>query len=247
MPRERRNGIDRLHKGSRMNCRFQKYLTMTVTVAALLLFTGCGEKKCHFVAPDAEGLETGAPVVWYDATIGSVSDVKPDGDGVRVDVAFDSRHAKSVHDGVTAWIVNDEGVSAKPIVKLFGGRDEDRPVLKNGVRIPAPRPGTAVERGFMRFDDWLSGKNETYVAALVGILAFLKFFGKRIGVILRRLVLLILLALIAYIICSARTDWQAHRDRFSNLKEQSREAADWLIQHGEKVKALAPLVEDDGD
>ncbi len=232
-----------------MNWKFQKCLAMTVSVAAMLLLAGCGKKTCHFVAPEADGLEAGAPVVWYNATIGSVSEVRPDGDGIRVDIAFDSAHAKSVHDGVTAWVVTDSGVSSAPFVELRGGRDEKRPLLKTGVRIPAPRPGNVVEKGLMRFDDWLTGKRVEELGLLVALIGFLKLFGKRIGTFLRRLFLLAVLAMIAYIVWSARTDWQSHKERFSlpDIKTISEPVTGWFTNNVDKVKVLAPLVEDDED
>ena len=231
------------------NCKFSRCLAMIASMAAMLLVTGCGKKTCHFVAYEADGLEAGAPVVWYNATIGSVSEVRPDGDGFLVDIAFDSAHAKSVHDGVTAWVVTDSGVSSGPFVELRGGRDEKRPILKNGVRIPAPRPGNKVEKGFMRFDDWLSGKRVEELGLLVALIGFLKLFGKRIGIFFRRLFILAVLAMIAYIAWSVRTDWQGHKERFSlpDLKAISEPVTGWLTNNVDKVKALAPLVEDDED
>lgn len=222
------------------------------TLAGLLLFAGCGGKKtCHFVASDARGLEPGAPVVWYNATVGSVSEVGADGDGVRVDIAFDTAHATSIHDGVTAWIASDPGVSSRPYVELVGGRDENRPVLANGVRIPAPRPGSALEEGAMRFTDWLSGRRTEELGFLVALLAFLKLFGKKVGVFLRRLLLLAVVAAVAYIVWSVRTDWQSHRERFSDLKQSIGEWVernhDRIVKGGETIVVLEPLADDDGE
>lgn len=216
--------------------------------AALLLLAGCGGKKtCHFVAPDAGGLEPGAPVVWFNATVGSVSEIGPVEDGVRVDIAFDDAHAGSIRDGVTAWVVADPGVSPKPYIELAGGRDESRPVLADGVRIPAPRPGNAVEEGAMRFTDWLSGARKEELAFLVALIGFLTFFGKRIGVFLRRLFFLAVLALVAYLVWSVRTDWQSHRERFADIKTS---IGDWLernrgriVQGGEMLETVEPLVD----
>lgn len=223
---------------------------LPAALAGLLLFAGCGGKKtCHFVAPDADGLEAGAPVVWYNATVGTVSEIGADGAGVRVDIVFDDAHTKSVHDGATAWIMNDSGVSSKPYVELIGGRDGNRPLLANGVRIPAPRPGSAVEKGAMRFTDWLSARRAEELGFLVALLAFLKLFGKRVGAFFRRLFLLAILALIAYLVWAFRGDFQSHSERFADIKKSVSEWVernrDKIVKGGEVAEAVDAQEDDD--
>lgn len=226
-----------------------------IVVAMLLFLAGCGEKTCHFVAPDAGGLEPGAPVEWYNATIGSVTGVQTDGTGVRVDIVFDAAHAKSVHDGVVALIESNPVRVPKPIVVLRDGRDESRPVLGNGVRIPFVVPGNAVQESTSSFVEWLkASRTEELDLVKVGLgvlatfLGLVALFFRRITAFVKRLLWLAVLAIAVYLAWWIRTDWQSHQERFDDLKAKSQEALDWLSQNGEKVKAIVePLASQDDE
>lgn len=230
-------------------------LSVSVVLAGMLLLTGCGEKTCHFVAPDVQGLEPGASVEWYNAVVGSVTAVQSEGAGVRVDLVFDAAHAKSIHDGVVALIDGDPVRRPKPVVVLRDGRDETRPVLGNGVRIPFVVPGNAVQESTSSFVEWLkSSRTEELDLVKVGLGVLATFFGlvalffRRITAFVRRLLWLAVLALVLYLAWSLRTDWQSHQERFEDLKAKSQEALDWLSRNGEKVKAIVdPLSSDDGE
>ena len=226
-----------------------KLLPVLAGLAMLMLAAGCGEKTCHFVVPDAQGLEAGAPVEWHNATIGTVKSVQTVGDGVRVDIAFDAGHAKSVHDGVTAWIQNNPKRWPTPYVELFGGLDANRPVLANGVRIPAPRSDNVVQEKAMRVGDWLTMRRVEELGFLAALLAFLKIFGKRIGAFFKKLFWLAVLAMVVYIVWSFHSDWESQRERFSDLKKG---ISEWVMQNGETIQQtnkgleiLEPLVEDE--
>lgn len=230
-------------------------LSVSVVLAGMLLLTGCGEKTCHFVAPDVQGLEPGASVEWYNAVVGSVTAVQSEGAGVRVDLVFDAAHAKSIHDGVVALIDADSVRRPKPVVVLRDGRDETRPVLGNGVLIPFVVPGNAVQESTSSFVEWLkSSRTEELDLVKVGLGVLATFFGlvalffRRITAFVRRLLWLAVLALVLYLAWSLRTDWQSHQERFEDLKAKSQEALDWLSRNGEKVKAIVdPLSSDDGE
>ena len=215
-------------------------------LAVLALAAGCGEKTCHFVAPDAGGLEPGASVEWYNAVVGSVAAVQSEEAGVRVDLVFDSAHAKSIHDGVVALIEANPSRTPKPLVVLRDGRDESRPVLRNGVRIPFVVPGNAVQESAASFREWLKTSRteeldvvKVGLGVVGGIVAFAALFFRRITAFVRRLLWLAVLALVAYLAWSLRTDWQSHRDRFEDLKAKSQEALEWLSQNGGTGKAIA--------
>lgn len=238
-----------------MNRAIGNWLSLLVMLAGLLLLTGCGEKTCHFVAPNVQGLEPGASVEWYNATVGSVTAVQAEGEGVRVDIAFDAAHAKSIHDGVVALIDADPVRRPKPVVVLRDGRDETRPVLGNGVRIPFVVPGNAVQESTSSFVEWLkSSRTEELDLVKVGLGVLATFFGlvalffRRITAFVRRLLWLAVLAIVVYLAWWIRTDWQSHQDRFGDLKAKSQEALNWLSQNSEKVKAIVdPLSSDDGE
>lgn len=230
-------------------------LALPAVLVVLLLSAGCGEKMCHFVAPEAGGLEAGAPVEWYNATVGSVTAVQAEGEGVRVDIAFDAAHAKNIHDGVVALIDADPARRPKPVVVLRDGRDETRPVLGNGVRIPFVVPGNAVQESASSFAEWLKASRteeldlvKMGLGVVAAFLGFLALFFRRITAFVRRLLWLAVLAIVVYLAWWIRTDWQSHQDRFGDLKAKSQEALNWLSQNSEKVKAIVdPLSSDDGE
>lgn len=234
---------------------FGHLFAVVVCASLLFLAAGCGEKTCHFVSPDVQGLEAGAPVEWYNAVVGSVTAVQSEESGVRVDLVFDSAHAKSIHDGVVALIDADSVRRPKPVVVLRDGRDETRPVLGNGVRIPFVVPGNAVQESASTFVEWLkSSRTEELDVVKVGLGVLAALFGlvalffRRITAFVRGLLWLVVLALVVYLLCSLRTDWQSHQERFEDLKAKSQEALEWLSQNGEKVKAIVgPRSSDDGE
>lgn len=224
-------------------------------LTGMLLLTGCGEKTCHFVAPDAGGVEPGASVEWYNAVIGSVTAVQSEGAGVRVDLVFDAAHAKSIHDGVVALIDADPVRRPNPVVVLRDGRDEARPVLRNGVRIPFVVPGNAVQESTSSFVEWLKTSRaeeldvvKVGLGVLGGFIGFAALFFRRITAFVKRLLWLAVLAIAVYLLWSLRTDWQSHQERFEDLKAKSQEALEWLSQNGGKVKAIVgPLSSDEGE
>lgn len=226
---------------------FGTWMSLFAVLAGMFLLTGCGEKTCHFLVPEAEGLEAGAPVEWHNATIGTVKNVQTTEDGVRVDIVFDAAHVESVHDGVTAWVMDNPSRWPKPFVELLGGLDENRPILTSGVRIPSARSDNVVQEKFMRFDDWLSGKSERYVAGLVALLGLLKIFGKRIGAFFRKLFWLAFWAGVVYVAWSIHSDWDSHRARFENIKSKAQGAIEQLGQQGEKISIVTTLVEEGED
>ena len=219
-------------------------LSFCMVLAGLLLLTGCGEKMCHFEAQDAAGLTTGAPVMWYDMFVGTVEGIEAmDGGASAVRIRFDSRYENAIHDGVAARVVADPKIAAKPFVLLVGGKDVTRPVLGRGVRIPESQPGNAVQEGFASFDGWLKGARTEELVVVGGLLGFLTLFFKRIGKFFRRLIVLLIVGLVAYICYTLHSDWQSHKASFADVKAKSQEAADWVVQNGEKLKALlSPIV-----
>lgn len=238
-----------------MKQMIEKIMMLLAGVAMVMALTGCGEKTCHFVAPDAGGLEPGASVEWYNAIVGSVTAVQSEGAGVRVDLVFDSAHAKSIHDGVVALIDADPARRPKPVVVLRDGRDQTRPVLGKGVRIPFVVPGNAVQESTTSFVEWLkASRTEELDLVKVGLgvlatfLGLIALFFRRITAFVKHLLWLAVLAIAVYLVWWLRTDWQSHQERFDDLKAKSQEALDWLSQNSGKVKAIVePLSSDDGE
>ena len=145
--------------------------------------------------------------------------VQPVNDGFRVDITFDAAYSESIHDGVVARVESNPNFWPKPYVELLGAADANRPVLRNGVRIPSLRADNMAQEKIMRVDDWLTLKNVGYAVIIGLLIPALKILGKRIGTFLRNVFLFAFFALVAYVAWTLYSDWQSHRDRFSHLKE----------------------------
>jgi hypothetical protein len=201
-------------------------------------------------------VEAGAPVEWHNATIGTVKSVQTVNDGFRVDITFDAAYSESIHDGVMARVENNPNFWPKPYVELLGAGDANRPVLRNGVRIPSLRSDNVTQEKIMRVDDWLTIKNITYAGLIVLAVPLFKILGKRISSVFRGVLKIAFLALMGYVAWTLWTDWEAHRERFSNLKhgvmELLEQNGDFLKQNDETIKnvgtgleVLDSLVEDE--
>ena len=236
--------------------RMKNNLFLVLMGAALLLVSGCGEKTCHFVSPEAGEVQAGAPVEWHKAAIGTVKSVQPVNDGFRVDIVFDAAYAESVHDGVVARVETNSGFWPKPYVELLGAGDLNRPVLRNRVRIPSLRSDNVAQEKIMRLDDWLTLKNVGYAGLIVLSGYLLKLSMKGVRFFFRFLLKLALVVLLLYIGWAIWTDWESHRDRFSHLKEGISELmerkGDFFRLNDETIKSvgnglevLDSLVEDE--
>jgi hypothetical protein len=239
-----------------MKQTMKKGMPFLTVLAVLFLLSGCGEKTCHFVSPEAGEVEAGAPVEWHNATIGTVKSVQTVNDGFRVDITFDAAYSESIHDGVMARVENNPNFWPKPYVELLGAGDANRPVLRNGVRIPSLRSDNVTQEKIMRVDDWLTIKNITYAGLIVLAVPLFKILGKRISSVFRGVLKIAFLALMGYVAWTLWTDWEAHRERFSNLKhgvmELLEQKGDFLKQNDETIKnvgtgleVLDSLVEDE--
>ena len=216
-------------------------------VLALLLFAGCKEKTCFFLAGDAEGVQEGAPVVWYNAFVGKVSAVGAEEGANRVEIAFDGKHADSIHEGVVARVVSDPGISPRPFVLLVGGKDESRPVLGSGIQIPESKPANAVQEGASSFLDWLKTSRPEELKVVVGLLLILGILCKFVRSMFRMAILAGIVALIAYAVFNTRSEWDNYRDTLENAKALSVEAKDWVLQHGDKLQAVLEAATEHGE
>lgn len=215
-------------------------------MAATLLITGCGEKRCYFITQDGEGLKTGAKVVWYESYAGKVDAVEPSDGGFKVSIKFSKKFNELIHDGVAGRVVNDPKISSKPFVLLVGGRDKNRPLVEPGAEIPESKQGNAVQEGFSTFVDWLknSRADELKVvgAVLLILFALLKFVSRTFKLIL----FLGIVGAIAYVCVTANVDWGRYKDRITNVKVTAQEAKEWVQKHGEKLHViLETALEDD--
>lgn len=229
----------------------KSWMVFLGVLAAMALLSGCGEKTCHFVSPEAGEVEAGAPVEWHNATIGTVKSMQPVNDGFRVDITFDAAYSESIHDGVVARVESNPNFWPKPYVELLGAADANRPVLRNGVRIPSLRSDNVAQEKIMRVDDWLTLKNVGYALIIGLLIPTLKILGKRIGAFLRNVFLFAFLALVAYVAWTLYSDWQSHQERFSHLKEGISELlgpgknVEAIQKTSEGLEVIEPLLEDE--
>jgi len=206
--------------------------------AAMLLFAGCGEKKCFFVSQDGKSVQPGAPVVWYDAYVGKVDAVESVEAGSKVTIRLDKKYAEEIHDGVAGRVVNDPDISQKSFVLLVGGRDKERPLVSAGAQIPESKPTNVVSEGFSAFVDWLrnSRADELKIVgvALLILFVLLKFVSKMLKFVL----FVGILGAIAYVCVSASVGWDSYKEQLSSAQKTAQEAKAWLQQHGEKLHAV---------
>ena len=207
-------------------------------VAAILLFAGCGEKKCFFVAQGGKSVQPGAPVVWYDAYVGKVDAIESAENGAKVLICLGKKFAGEIRDGVAGRVVNDPKISPKAFVLLVGGKDKDRSLVEDGAQIPESRPTNAVSEGFSAFVDWLKNSRADELkivgVALLILFVLLKFVSKMF-----KLVLFVgILCAIGYVCVSANVGWGSYKERIANAAESAQEAKAWLQQHGEKLHAI---------
>lgn len=218
-----------------------KVVSMTFA-AAVLLFAGCGEKKCFFVSQDGKSVQPGAPVVWYDAYVGKVDAVESTEGGAKVSIRLDKKYAEEIHDGVAGRVVNDPGISQKTFVLLVGGRDKDRPLVSAGAQIPESKPTNVVSEGFSAFVDWLrnSRADELKIVgvALLILFVLLKFVSKMIKFV----IFVGILCAIGYVCVSVNVGWDNYKAHIANAKDTAQEAKAWLQQHGEKLHAILETV-----
>ena len=114
-----------------------KRILMLTMCVAMLFLAGCGEKKCFFVTQDIQGVTEGTIVVWEKEVVGKVDAlVKVDG-GTKIAIKFAKKYQDIIHDDVFGRVESDEPSSSlKSRVVLIGGKDENRPILKDGDQIP---------------------------------------------------------------------------------------------------------------
>ena len=214
-----------------------KVVSMTFA-AVMLLFAGCGEKKCFFVSQDGKSVQPGAPVVWYAAYVGKVDAVESMEAGSKVTIRLDKKYAEEIHDGVAGRVVNDPEISQKSFVLLVGGRDKERPLVSAGAQIPESKPTNVVSEGFSAFVDWLrnSRADELKIVgvALLILFVLLKFVSKMIKFVL----FVGILCAIVYVCVSANVGWDNYKEQLSSAQKTAHEAKAWLQQHGEKLHAI---------
>ena len=207
-------------------------------VAAMLLLTGCGEKKCFFVTQDGKALQPDSPVVWYDAYVGKVASVEDVSEGVKVSFRLNKKYNDDIRDGVAGRVVNDPKISPRAFVLLVGGRDKNRSLVENGAQIPESKPTNSVREGFSAFVEWLrtSRADELKIVgvALLILFVLLKFVSRMFKFIL----FLGILFAIGYVCVTTNVDWDNYKERFSNIQQTAHEAGVWLQQHGEKLHAI---------
>ena len=222
-----------------MNRKMHNRLTMTLSVAAMLLLAaGCGKKNCYFVTEDSQDLQVGAKVVWYDAYVGKVDAIESAEAGFKVSINLDRKFNDQIHDGVAGRVVNDPKISSRAFVLLIGGRDANRPTIGGGEEIPESKPGNAVQEGFSAFVDWLKNSRADELkivgVVLLILLALLKFVGKMLKFVL----VLGILCAIGYVCVTANIDWGNYKERMANVKETAQEAKEWVQKHGEKLHVI---------
>ncbi len=215
-----------------------KGIAIFCLMSAMLLLTGCGEKKCFFVSTEGGALEANAPVVWYDAFVGRVNALDEVADGTKVSIQFNKKFANEIRDGVAGRVVNDPKISPKAFVLLVGGREKDRALVANGSQIPESKAGSAVAEGFSAFVDWLrnSRTDELKIvgAALLLLVVLIKFVGKMFKFVL----LVGALCAIGYVCVTANIDWGLYKERLVGAKATAQEAGTWLMEHGEKLQTI---------
>lgn len=217
-------------------------------LAAAALLAGCGEKTCFFLTGEPDGIREGAPVVWYNAFVGKVSAVGTEEEGaVRVEIAFDGKHADDIRDGVAARVVRDPGISPRSFVLLVGGKDASRPALGSGARIPESRPGNAVREGGAAFLEWLKTSRAGELKVGVCLLAVLCVLFKILKRLFRLAVLAVLAALVVYAVSSARSGWVGYRGDLENAQSLSSEAKDWVLRNGDKIQAVLEAAGENGE
>lgn len=234
-------GNDRRNK---MNRTIKTRIPLFVLLVGMLLLSGCGEKTCFFLTKDADGVQAGAPVVWYNAFVGKVASVGTEEEAARVEIAFEGRYANAIHDGVAARVVADLGISPRPFVLLVGGKDESRPLLGSGVQIPESRPGNAVQEGFTAFVDWLRTSRPEELKVVVVLLVVLVILCMFVRRVIRLALIAGIAGLIAYAVLSTRSEWDNYRNTFENAKALSAEAKDWVLQHGDKLQVVLESAEE---
>ena len=221
-----------------------KWMAAMAVLVGMLLLSGCGGKTCFFLTKEADGVQAGAPVVWYNAFVGKVATVGTAEGAARVEIAFEGRYANAIHDGVAARVVSDPGISPRPFVLLVGGKDESRPLLGSGVQIPESRPGNAMQEGFASFVDWLKTSRPEELKVVVGLLVVLGILCRFVRKMFRLAVIAGIAGLIAYAVISTRSEWDNYRNTLENAKSLSAEARDWVLQHGDKLQSVLEAAEE---
>ena len=218
---------------------------MMVTMAAaamMLLLTGCGEKTCFFVSQDGKSLQSGSPVVWYDAYVGQVESVEEVADGAKVSFRLNKKYNDEIRDGVAGRVVNDPKISPKTFVLLVGGRDKNRSLVENGAQIPESRVTNAISEGFSAFVEWFKGSkmDELVIVGIVLLVLFvlLKFVAK----LIKFAVFVAILGVIVYAYLSANIGWDNYKEQLSAAKTAAQEAGNWLQQHGGKLHEVLDSV-----
>ena len=116
--------------------------------AAMLLLAGCGEKKCFFVTQDGKGVNEGAIVVWGQEVVGKVDALVEVDGGTKIAIKFAKKYQNLIHDGVLGRVEPDESLPLKFKIVLIDGRDENRPILKDGDQIPeSKQENSGIESG----------------------------------------------------------------------------------------------------
>ena len=121
-----------------------KRVVMLTMWLAMLFIAGCGEKKCFFVTQDGKMVNEGTIVVWEKEVVGKVDALMEVDGGTKIAIKFVKKYRNIIHDGVSGRVEVDESVPLKSRIVLIGGKDENRPILKDGAQIPEfkqERPG----------------------------------------------------------------------------------------------------------
>lgn len=121
--------------------RTQMKRTIMLTMYAVtLLLAGCGEKKCFFVTQDCKGVNEDTTVVWEKEVVGKVDALVEVDGGTKIAIKFTKKYQNLIHDGVLGRVESDESLPLKSKIVLIGGKDEDRPIIKDGDQIPEFKP-----------------------------------------------------------------------------------------------------------
>jgi phospholipid/cholesterol/gamma-HCH transport system substrate-binding protein len=116
-------------------------LALAVTAAVWWLFVGANERQITAQFSSAVGIYQGGDVRMLGVPVGTIDEVRPDGQMVRVSMSVDREVQIPADAGavlVTPSVVSDRYVQLAPVYK--GG-----PTMKDGATIPKERTATPVE------------------------------------------------------------------------------------------------------
>lgn len=128
---------------TKISPRMLAVATMAIALVAAVLvgFTGVGQRTATVYFPEAKGLYTGDAVVVMGVPIGEVTEVTPEPERVRVEVAYDGEYRIPAE--ATAVLASPSLVSVRQVV--FTPPYTGGPELADGAEVPASRTRIPVE------------------------------------------------------------------------------------------------------